>query len=249
MAPAGEAWENTATVETKDGPVVVNEYFAKHPEMVLGQQRISGNVDDQGRRINSNGMVGEKYTVVSYDSTPAELEAKFAKAIEKLPEGAYSEKQGKTEKAKDARVDFDPSVKREGVVYLAKDGTLMRVAEGVGVPLENTTKLNDKDQAWFKSYVGLRDLVQEARFAQLNEKAWEAALAKLNKAYDKFVKEHGHILDYRVMTRKSTDEEGNVETESRIPKNRRLLREDYDQALVTSLETITKMARLSNHPS
>lgn len=43
-------------VETKDGLVFVNEYFAANPHMVLGQNRISGNVDDEGRRINSNGM-------------------------------------------------------------------------------------------------------------------------------------------------------------------------------------------------
>jgi hypothetical protein len=58
--------------------------------MVLGQNRISGNVDDEGRRINSNGRGGEKYTVVSYDKTPAELDAKFAAAVERLPQNVYS---------------------------------------------------------------------------------------------------------------------------------------------------------------
>ena len=249
--PAGHAWGSVATVETKDGPVVVNEYFAAHPEMVLGQQRISGNMDDMGRRINSNGMGGEKYTVVSYDSTPAELDAKFAKAIENLPENAYSVMSQSPDAIKDetAKIDFDPSIKREGVVYLGPDGTLMRVENGVGKPLADTLKLSAKDAAWFKSYVGLRDLVQEARFAQVNDGNWETSLKKLNKAYDAFRKQHGPIKDYRTITRKSTDEDGNVvEAQTRIFKNQSLWREDYDSSLITALETISEEGNIVKAP-
>jgi N12 class adenine-specific DNA methylase len=250
-APAGEAWNNTATIETQDGPTVVNEYFAKHPEMVLGQQRISGNMDDAGRRINSNGMGGEKYTVVSYDTTPAELDAKFAKAIENLPENAYSimSQSADSLKAETAKVDFDPSIKREGVVYLGKDGAIMRVESGMGKPLDSMVKLSDKDKAWFKGYVGLRDAVQLARQAQHTDGNWEAALKKLNKVYDQFRKEHGPIIDFRVQVRKSTDEDGNVvETESRIFKNNRLLREDYDRAILTALESISESGEIIKAP-
>ncbi|MET3135625.1 tRNA1(Val) A37 N6-methylase TrmN6, partial [Oxalobacteraceae bacterium GrIS 1.11] len=143
-APGGAAWAGVQTVDTKDGPVVVNEYFAKHPEMVLGQQRISGNTDDAGRRINSNGRGVEKYTVVSYDKTPAELDDKFAHAVERLPENVYSVLSQSMENVRreTAKIDFDPSVTREGVVYLAKDGTIMRVNDGVGKPLEDRVKLS-----------------------------------------------------------------------------------------------------------
>lgn len=249
--PAGHAWGSVATVETKDGPVVVNEYFAAHPEMVLGQQRISGNTDDMGRRINSNGMGGERYTVVSYDSTPAELDAKFAKAIENLPENAYSVMSQSPDaiKAETAKIDFDPSVKREGVVYLAQDGTLMKVEHGVGKPLADKMKLSAKDAAWFKDYVGLRDLVQESRFAQVNDGDWESGLKKLNKAYDAFRKQHGPILNYRVATYKSTDEDGNVvETQTRIYKNKRLFGQDYDSSLMTSLEDVTDDGEIIKMP-
>jgi len=37
--PGGEAWLGTATVETPDGPVRINEVFAEHPEWVLGELR------------------------------------------------------------------------------------------------------------------------------------------------------------------------------------------------------------------
>lgn len=240
-APAGLPWGNVETVETPDGPIVINEYFASHPEMVLGQNRISGNIDDEGRRINSNGIGGEKYTVVSYDKSPEELDAKFAAAVEKLPSNVYSTMGQPAEEIRQetTKIDFDPKSKKEGSVYVSNDGTLMRVKNGVGTPLGDDVRLSEKDQAWFKGYVGLRDLIQQARYAQLTDGEWEKGLKALNKAYDAFVKEHGPINAYRTQVRKSTDAEGNeVERSTRVFTNRRLLREDYEAAAVMQLEVI-----------
>jgi hypothetical protein len=38
----GEAWEELGLVETPDGAVHINEYFARHPEMMLGEMRLEG---------------------------------------------------------------------------------------------------------------------------------------------------------------------------------------------------------------
>lgn len=239
-APGGLAWNKLKTVETKDGPTPINEYFADHPEMVLGQHRISGNTDDEGRRINSNGMGGEKYTVVSYDKTPAELDAKFAAAIERLPANVYSvmNQAPAAIKAEVAKIDFNPTIKREGVVYV-KDGALMRVFNGVGKDLTENVKLSAKDQAWMGDYVGLRDLVQQARHQQVTDGDWQGAMRKLNRAYEKFVKANGPINAFSIQMRKSTDEDGNeIEVPTRVFLNKRLFREDYDAAIVTQLETI-----------
>lgn len=242
-AAGGHPWKEIKGVTTPDGDVFINEYFAANPQMVLGQNRISGNTDDMGRRINSNGRGGEKYTVVSYDSTPEALDAKFAEAVKNLPENVYSTLKADVEtvRAETAKADFDPSIKREGVVYVGKDGTLMRVTEGVGRPLDASVKLSDKDKAWFKAYVGVREAVQQARLAQVQDGNWEKALKALNKVYDEFRAKHGPINDFRVQVRKSTDEDGNeIEVKTRVFKNRRLFREDYDAAVVTQLETITE---------
>jgi len=249
--PGGQPWANVQTIDTKDGPVVVNEYFAANPDMVLGQQRISGFTDDAGRRINSNGRGAAQYTVVSYDETPAQLDDKFAAAIERLPQHVYSvlEQSAGSVRRETAKVDFDPSIKRDGVVYIGNDGTVMRVESGVGRPLAESTKLTAADTAWFKGYVGLRDLVQAARLAQTTDGNWEAALKQLNKAYDAFRKAHGPINDYRLQVRKSTDEEGKVvETTSKIYKNRRRYREDYDAAVLTQLETINEAGDIVKAP-
>ncbi len=239
-AAAGPAWAEVKGIDTKDGPSAINEYYVAHPEMVLGQQRLSGYYDDENRRINGLRRDGE-YVVVSYDQTAAELDAKFAAAVERLPQNIYSPltASAATVKAETAKIDFDPSVRREGVVYLDKTGDVMRVENGVGVRLADRVKLSDKDVKWMKGFVGIRDLVQSARAAQFNDKDWEPALKALNKAYDAFRKAHGPLLDFRLLTRTSTDEDGNeVETTSRIYKNKRLFREDYDAPIVTQLETI-----------
>jgi N12 class adenine-specific DNA methylase len=249
-AQGGQPWADAKTIETKDGNAVVNEYFAAHPEMVLGQQRLSGNRDDQDRYISGLRSDGE-YTVVSYDESPADLEAKFAEAVEKLPANVYSvmKADAATIKREAAKVEFNPKVRREGVVYLADDGTLMRVQDGAGVELAAQIKLSDKDAEWFKGYVGVRELVQQARAAQFEDADWQTALKALNKAYDGFRKKHGPINDFRVQVRTSTDEEGNpVETPIRIFKNRRLFREDYDNAIVTQLETINEAGEIVKSP-
>ena len=241
-APAGEAWQDLKSVDTPDGPVLINEYFAKNPHMVLGQNRISGNTDDKGRRINSNGRGGEKYTVVSYDETPAQLDAKFAKAVESLPQNVYSTMTASAEtlRQQTAKIEFDPKIKREGVIYVAADGTLMRVENGAGRSLATMVRLSAKDTAWLKGYVGIRDAVQLARAAQVADGDWQAALKTLNKVYDKFLKDHGPINAFRIQVYKRTDEEGNeTEVPRRVLTNRRLFREDYDQTLVTQIEQIT----------
>ena len=35
--PPGESWTELRSIETTDGPVEINEYFARHPEMMLGR--------------------------------------------------------------------------------------------------------------------------------------------------------------------------------------------------------------------
>lgn len=248
-APAGQPWQGVGELATKDGPIMVNEYFVAHPEMLLGQPRIAGNRDDQDRYIS--GLRPGEPTIVSYDESPAALEAAFATAIERLPANVYSTLKADTEtlKRETRERDFDPKTKREGGLYLAKDGEVMQVNDGSGMALADKIKLSTKDKAWLTGYVGLRDLVQAARMAQLHDADWMATLRKLNKAYDAFRKTHGPILDFRVQVRKTTNEDGEVtETPTRIFKNTRLLREDYDQALVKQLEDINEAGEIVKGP-
>ena len=71
--PAGHAWKKLETIDTEDGPVEVNEYFARHPQMILGKMKLEGTM----YRGGEPALVGEL--------TPDLLR----RAIEALPEGAY----------------------------------------------------------------------------------------------------------------------------------------------------------------
>src|SRR5436190_7962501 len=42
--PRGDAWRDLLALDTPDGPVAVNEYFARRPEMMLGEMRLQGSM-------------------------------------------------------------------------------------------------------------------------------------------------------------------------------------------------------------
>ena len=72
-APAGHAWTALDDVESPDGAIAVNEYYAKHPEMMLGTMKLEGTMY-RGAEPTLQGQL-----------TPELLK----RAIERLPEGAY----------------------------------------------------------------------------------------------------------------------------------------------------------------
>ncbi len=40
MQPTGETWTDLGTIGTEDGLIEINEYFARHPEMMLGRMEV-----------------------------------------------------------------------------------------------------------------------------------------------------------------------------------------------------------------
>jgi hypothetical protein len=40
--PAGHAWRGLETIDSPGGPIAVNEYYARHPEMMLGTMKLEG---------------------------------------------------------------------------------------------------------------------------------------------------------------------------------------------------------------
>ncbi|GEM_PF-201729 len=201
-APAGASWTGLDTLTTADGPVAVNEYFVAHPEMILGQPRLSGNRDDLNRYIS--GLHPGDFTVVSYDDSPAELEAQFAKAVETLPRNLYSPvlQDPETVRTVTAQRDFAPKTNREGALYLADNGTLMRVENGAGRPLSEVAPwLKPKQLPFVQDYLGLLQQVRATKLSQWEDGAWEQELAALNARYDAFRAQHGPLLAYTVQQR------------------------------------------------
>jgi N12 class adenine-specific DNA methylase len=240
--PSEEPWNGHIDLETKDGTVKINEYYGRHPEMILGQVRKTGHTDDRGQRIGGERGYDQP-TVISYYDSLSDLDAAFSEAVKKLPGNVFSVATKNAEAIRQAvaEAEFNPKVRREGALYLDDKGKVRRVQQGVGVDLMKVSNIPDGKREWFKDLVKLKELVNTARYDQYTEGEWEASLKALQTAYDKFRKKHGPILDFttRIVTKK--DEDGNdYEVETRSFKNARYWREDYDSALLTQLEKVTE---------
>lgn len=237
----GVKWLGTAEVQTPQGPAQINEYFAAHPEMVLGAHALTGSM----YRAN-------EYTVVPEPGV--DMDAAFAKAIANLPEGVYQPgaKNPAASKAVALERDFNPTHKKEGGLYVGDNGTLMQVDSGTGVELTHRRGADGKqialkpaDKAFLKSWVGLRDALKQAQLDQLTDGVWEQSLKALSDAYDGFVAKHGNLLAYSTIER--TADDGTVTVTKRF-KNDPLLRLDVDGALAYSLEHIKENGEIVKAP-
>jgi hypothetical protein len=111
----GLPWRESVEVPIEGKQSHINEYFAAHPEMILGRNSLTGT------------MYGpEQYTVLPLEGN---IEDQFAAAIEQLPENVYSivKKSPTEQKQEVVERDFNPLNKKEGGVYLSKAGDLMKV--------------------------------------------------------------------------------------------------------------------------
>jgi len=224
------AWSKTKEIDIGGKKSAINEYFVTNPNMVLGKQAIV------------SGQFGDAYTVKSDSSN---LNSQIETAIAQLPKDVYNPARGsKAEAAKVVDVDYgvDSSKNKEGGVYV-KDGTLMRVTDGVGKPL--TERYGAKGQVialkpdqikFLSGYTAIRDALKQSQQDQINDSPnWEQSLATLNKVYDGFVKKHGRIMAHTISERSNKD--GSI-TVVPLYKNKQALFLDTESPLVSGLENI-----------
>src|ERR1035437_1808115 len=74
LAGREEGWRDLAPIDTPDGAVAVNEYFARHPEMMLGTMRLEGT------------MYRDREPTLTGELTPDLLQ----RALSSLPENVYA---------------------------------------------------------------------------------------------------------------------------------------------------------------
>lgn len=175
---AGEDWAGLGEVKGKDGvDYQVNQYYAKHPEMMLGQM-VPGKM-----YADSQMLAGEL--------NPENL----AVAISKLPANAMKPWEG-------GKRAFEPAAALHEIPGAgeAKDGGFFVSPDGVVMVREGDTavvaSLNSKAAERVKGMIGIRDAIREV-FRTQREDADDATIKKartvLNKKYDAFVKEHGPL--------------------------------------------------------
>jgi uncharacterized protein (TIGR02594 family) len=238
--PGGESWLGMEEITTPDGPVLVNEYYARHPDMVLGETRIAGSTDANGRHIN--GIVpGGTVVIARGDQSIEALDQAFQAAAERLPQGVYSSVRATPEAQQQAVIEreFNPKAQKEGQLYLNDRGDLMVRQDGMGVGIQAIApKLTDADQAWLKGYVGLRDALNQARLSQYQGGNWEQDLAALNTTYDRFVQQFGPITAFKLRNKKAgVDEDGEpiIENKRELIHAARLAL-DVDNPIMRALE-------------
>ena len=174
--PSGEAWQGLAAVESPDGEVFVNEYFARHPAMMLGQMRLEG------------GLYGK-----SEPSLVGEFSAEgLAGALSALPAAIYAPRE-----EHERRDDLSP-VEASGVeavkdgAYAERDGALVIRSgdrfEPVNLPAAVAARV--------RGMLAVRDAVRAVFRTQLDDEPEEriiAARQQLNRAYDGFVRRFGPV--------------------------------------------------------
>ena len=168
--------------KTEDG-FAINQYFADHPEMVLGV--LSTESTQYGR---------EELTVVPIEG--AVLADQLAEAVQHI-EGQYVEVEVETPDVADAEVErktlpADPTVKNFS--YTVVDGEIYYRENSIMTQIE----LSDNAKGRVAGMVELRQIVNELIDQQLNDFPDEdikASQAKLNAAYDAFTAKYGLIND------------------------------------------------------
>ena len=171
-----EAWRELRSIDTPDGTIQVNEYFARHVNMLLGQMRLE------------HGMYRSEPTLVGDVS-----EASLAKAITSLPAAIYVSR----DRAAVARADMEPAETTElGAVkdgaFAERDGIIV-VRSGhrfEPVPLASSVA------ARLRGMLAVRDAIRRVFQTQLDDVSEDhitEARKILGAVYDSFVARYGPV--------------------------------------------------------
>ncbi len=225
---SGFAWGELAEVQTPEGTAKINQYFAEHPEMVLGRNSL------QGTMYGPN-----QYTVLPNEGS---IDEQFSDALKNLPASIYTPA-AVLSPAEQVQVaserDFNPKNRKEGGIYLDDSGQLRVVEHGTGKLLSEVRKLSKRDVEWLKAYIPLRDAVKQAKADQWNDGNWEKSLKEMNKLYKAFVKQFGNLKAYTLKNETDVDEDGiEIVTTTKKFTNDRLFKIDVEGQMVAALESV-----------
>jgi N12 class adenine-specific DNA methylase len=187
IAPSrlAESWRELAAIDTPDGAVSVNEYFSRHPEMMLGQMRLEGT------------MYREREPTLAGELSPERLK----QAVALLPEGIFATRNTGPDRARPPPenkdlAEMDGAGVKDGA-YAIRDGLL---AIRRGAVFERATVPGAV--AWrIRGMLAVRDAIRVVFRTQLDDAppddAQEQRIAEarrlLNDIYDSFVSRYGPL--------------------------------------------------------
>ena len=227
--------------KTEDG-FAINQYFADHPEMVLGV--LSTESTQYGR---------EELTVAPLEGTS--LADQLAEAVQHI-EGQYAEVEVETPDIADAEnekhiLPADPEVKNFS--YTVVDGEVFYRENSVMTQVE----LSDTAKGRVTGMVELRQIVNELIDQQLNDYPDEdikATQERLNAAYDAFTAKYGLLNDrkngrlfeqdssyYLLCSLENLDEQGQLKSKAAMFTKRTI----RPERTVTSVDTPSEALAVS----
>jgi len=176
----GLAWKAAVSfTNAQQEQFTINEFFASHPDMMLGQMRLA------------RGMYRDGEPVLVPDER--DLREALAQAVARLPQNIY---QAQTQST--AEKNFDPAipapevvkpnaycVHADGRLCLNDDGTLQSLED---LPIDTRLRI--------RRLIVMRDAVRDCMRSQLDGSSEEQVVAKreeLNSAYERFVSRFGPI--------------------------------------------------------
>jgi N12 class adenine-specific DNA methylase len=171
----GESWTELKSIQAADGPVQINEYFARHPDMMLGRMEL-----ESARYGLAPALIG--------DLEPADL----AKAIAHLPAAVNMNRNGREPalRASFEQVPAAGAVKQGG--FADHNGQIVArrgdVFEALALPATVRARI--------RGMLQVRDAVRDVFLTQLSDASGEAiveARRHLNRTYDSFVSRFGPL--------------------------------------------------------
>ncbi len=182
--PSGESWSGTEKIQgtqkrpdgsTGPAEIEVNEYYARHPEMMLGTMTLEGS------------MYAAKSPALTGDLTDELID----RAIANLPEKALGETTARSQSFDALSAIPEAGTVKEGG-YTVKDGVVMVRHNDQLRP----AGLNAEQAKRVQAILPIRDALREVFRTQLEDASdgdVKLAQGKLNSAYNAFVKQNGPL--------------------------------------------------------
>ncbi len=227
--------DNTERRHLRRGVVQINEYFAAHPEMVLGTHA-------QRRGIYGPGLC---YTCRPRTGA-ASVETLLTEALDRLPRAILTPSVAPTltddedDPAVAAGTAADGATIKEGSFFIGKGGRLSQIVNGR--PIVVSTRqgksgegITTRAAKVIRALLPIRDAIRDVLRAQAADRPWAQAQVRLRVAYSAFIRYFGPI-NHTVITT-VTDAETGEERETHRRPNLSHFADDPDCWLVASIES------------
>ena len=186
--PSDVRWTKRAPIAIGGSEYEINEYFAAHPEQMMGTPSLAGTM-----------YGGKEEFTLEPGARP--LDEQMADAIDRLPEGLYQKPPAARPEPIENLGEAIKRLRERGLFegsYVVENGILHQVVEGKLIPQQKTTPTGARSKVYarIEGMVKLRDQVQHL-INLMNEDVTDEALRleqrKLDSIYTAFVKKHGLV--------------------------------------------------------